>query len=250
MKYGFRLALLLLALITASRGSAMLENVLLYFPSHSPDEHGLTRWEHEGDTIGYTRPHLQPRAIWLVMHGNAGQAAQRGYMFQVLPSTDAVFILEYPGYGRRPGRPSMKSINAAAEEAYHVLRKQYGSLPLGVVGESLGSGPASHLCSLSAPPDRAVLIVPFNTLLELAREHVRYLPVSLLLRDRWDNGKALAHYRGRIDIFAAIHDEIIPVHHARSLAQALASAKYHEIPSTHNDWTAYVKVDSEAAHHE
>jgi hypothetical protein len=132
----------------------------------------------------------------------------------------------------------MQSINAAAVEAYALLRTLYPGVPIGVIGESLGSGPASYLCSLANPPARAVLIVPFDNLLSLAKEHMPFLPVSLLLRDRWDNAAALSKYAGRIDIYGALQDTIIPVNHARQLAQALPRATYHEVDCGHNDWSS------------
>jgi len=96
----------------------------------------------------------------------------------------------------------MDSINAAAVEAYALLRTLYPEVPIGVIGESLGSGPASYLCSLPDPPARAVLIVPFDNLAAVAGEHFPFLPVGLLLRDKWDNVAALAGYAGRVDIYA------------------------------------------------
>jgi len=65
-----------------------------------------------------------------------------------------------------------------------------------------------------------------------------FLPVSLLLRDRWDNAAALSKYAGRIDIYGALQDTIIPVNHARQLAQALPRATYHEVDCGHNDWSS------------
>ena len=130
----------------------------------------------------------------------------------------------------------MKAINAAAVEAFAELRKQFPGVPLGLIGESLGSGPASYLCSRDDTPDRLVLIVPYNQLVKVAKEHVRYLPVSLLMRDKWDNGEALANYKKPVEIFAATNDTVIPIHHARSLAATLPHARFHEMPCGHNDW--------------
>ncbi|PTY08706.1 alpha/beta hydrolase [Opitutaceae bacterium EW11] len=216
---------------------AMLEGTFLYFPSHGPVSSFLQPWRIDGRQLGVASTVEHPRFIWLMCHGNAGQAANRGYVRACLPPEDSVYVLEYPGYGDREGSPSMKSINAAALEAYAALRRGFPGVPVGVIGESLGSGPASYLCSLTDPPDRAVLIVPFDNLLSVAKEHLRWLPVGLLMRDRWDNAAALSHYAGRIEIFGAASDEVIPVRHARQLAAALPRATYREMPCGHNDWS-------------
>jgi pimeloyl-ACP methyl ester carboxylesterase len=179
-----------------------------------------------------------------VCHGNAGQASQRGYIADCLPGTDSVYVLEYPGYGKRAGTPSLASINAAATAAYAALRREHPSWQIAVLGESLGSGPAAYLCSLADPPGRAVLIVPFDDLLSVAKEHLPFLPVSLLMRDKWNNAACLSQYTGRIDIYGATLDEVIPAAHARNLARSLPAARYHEINCGHNDWSALVRIEN------
>ena len=222
---------------------AMLEGIFLYFPSHAAPEPGLQEWRVDGKVIGYSHTVANPRMVWLIFHGNAGQASQRGYICATLPSSDSAYVMEYPGYGARDGSPSMGSINTSATEAYAALQKLYPGVPIGVFGESLGSGAASYVCSLSNPPSRLVLVVPFDDLLSVAKEHVTYLPVSWLMRDKWDNVTALAKYAGRIDLYGALYDNIIPVQHARHLAQTLPKATYHELPCGHNEWSGLVKIE-------
>ncbi|MBC8039248.1 MAG: alpha/beta hydrolase [Opitutaceae bacterium] len=239
----FRLVVLIsmLSLLTAP-AHAMLEGSFLYFPTHTANESRLTEWKINGALVGYARTVATPRHIWLITHGNGGQASQRQYIVDLLPADSSVYVLEYPGYGLRPGKPSMKSINAAAQEAYTELRARHPGLPLGVLGESLGSGPASFLCSLPAPPDRAVLMVPYDNLLSVAKKHISYLPVGLLMRDKWDNVKALSVYKGRVDIFGAVNDTIIPIVHARNLAKSVPHARYIELPCGHGDWSHQPEV--------
>jgi pimeloyl-ACP methyl ester carboxylesterase len=225
-----------LSLLTAP-AHALLEGSFLYFPTHTANESKLTEWKINGALVGYTRTVSSPRGIWLILHGNGGQASNRQYIVDLLPADTSVYVLEYPGYGLRPGTPSMKTINAAAQTAYADLRALHPGIPVGVLGESLGSGPASFLCSSSAPPDRLVLMVPYDNLLSVAKKHINYLPVGLLMRDKWDNVKALSAYKGRIDIFGAVNDTIIPITHARNLAKTVPHARYVELPCGHGDWS-------------
>lgn len=219
---------------------AMLEGKFLYFPTHAPNQSSLGEWRIGPQLVGYCRTVDTPRSVWLIFHGNAGQASHREYIVNLLPTDASVYVMEYPGYGSRPGKPSMASINIAAREACSELRALHPELPLGVFGESLGSGPASYLCSLVAPPDRLVLMVPFDNLLSVAKRHIRVLPVGLLMRDKWDNAKALKSYRGPVEIFGALYDTVIPVTHARNLAKSIPHAHYVELPCGHNDWVAEV----------
>lgn len=218
-------------------GCAVNQRRMIFHPTHYEPEADLAPWTVDGVIMGYARPADDPEAIWLVLHGNAGQASGRGYILPGFPADDAVFVLEYPGYGSRPGSPSKESFDAAAEEAFRELRRRYPGKPVCVVGESIGSGPAARLGTVEDPPDKIVLVVPFDELAAVAAGRMPFLPVRWLLRDNWDNAEALRDYRGSIEIYGASDDEVIPVRHARELAARLDRAIYREFKGRHNDWS-------------
>lgn len=222
------------------------QQALLYFPTHDNPPNQLTPWIVRKEVFGHAREIAEPHRVWLMMPGNGGQAAHRDYILKCVGGNDAVFVLEYPGYGLRPGKPSRRSIDAAAIAAYRELRARFPQREIGVIGESLGSGPACVLAKETAPPNRIVLITPFDTLANVASEHYRFLPVRLLLRDRWDNIAALRDYKNPIAIYGAERDGIIPIAHARALAQA-TGASFTALPCGHNDWmsTGRVKLGRE-----
>jgi hypothetical protein len=192
--------------------------------------------------IGVARPVTSPHAVWLFCHGNGGQASDRAYALSSFAPDDGVYFLEYPGYGNRPGVPSAKTINAAAQAAYARLRADFPTVPVGVVGESIGSGPACTLASAVRPPDQLVLVVPFDRLDLVARDHFPGWLVRWLLVDNWDNVAALAGYRGPVEIFGAERDDIIPLPHARALAASHPAARFTIIPGGHNEWSEGGKV--------
>ena len=215
---------------------------LLYFPSHDANRSPLELWIVGEQIIGYARTRPHPRTVWLMTHGNGGQANQRAYVLAHLASDDALYVLEYPGYGLRAGEPSRTTFDAAAVEAYDALRAAFPQTPIGVIGESIGSGPASFLATLPRPPDKLVLIVPFDTLASVAAEQMPLVPARLLLLDRWDNVAALRNYAGPVDIFGARHDRIIPVAHAQRLAAVVPRARFVLLDCGHNDWSAEAGV--------
>lgn len=222
--------------LTLVLGYVLFQRKLLYYPTHHTALSGLAQWRHDGMLIGYARETPKTGNVWLLLHGNAGQASDRVYALPSFPSEDSVFILEYPGYGTRSGSPSMTTFNAAAEQAYGLLKARFPGRPVSVVGESIGSGPASVLAKHRQPPDKIVLIVPFDILSRVARHHVPFVPAELLLRDNWNNIEALRGYRGTVEIYGARDDTIIPVAHARALAASVPSAHFHELEGGHNDW--------------
>jgi hypothetical protein len=220
----------------------IFQRKLLYYPTHHQENHGLAEWRHDGQVIGFAREVPSPVNVWLMLHGNAGQASDRAYALPSFSNRDSVYILEYPGYGQRPGSPSMMALNAAARQAYELLRAQFPRTPVSVVSESIGSGPASVLATHRQPPDKVVLIVPFDTLPRVAAHHFPFLPTGLLVRDKWDNITALKGYAGPLEIFGARDDTIIPIAHARALAESKPGSKFHEIAEGHNDWAAPGRV--------
>lgn len=219
----------------ASRCSS-IERKFLFHPTHQPHNNSLTPWIKNKKVIGYTRKVESQKNVWLVLHGNAGQASDRLYVIQCFSSNDSVFILEYPGYGDRKGLPSKEAFNQAAKEGYLFLRKTYPNIPVCVVGESIGSGPASFLTSLPQKPDKLVLIVPFDSLSLVAEDHFPSILVHLILKDNWDNVEALSNFKGPLEIFGAKADTVIPVRHAKALAAAIVGSKLTIINGGHNDW--------------
>jgi pimeloyl-ACP methyl ester carboxylesterase len=86
-------------------------------------------------------------------------------------------------------------------------------------------------------------VVPFDTLKSLASEHFPILPVGLILGSSWDNIRSLQHYKGPLEVFGAVQDTIIPVAHAKKLAESVPSAIFHQIQCGHNEWSSLGRVE-------
>ena len=223
-------------------GCQALVRKLMFYPTHHAGDQGLAHWMHDAQLIGFARPVDDPQNVWLLLHGNGGQAADRRYALSAFSDRDAVFILEYPGYGQRPGKPSRASFDAAARDAYELLRQQFPGKPVCVAMESIGSGAGSTLARVPKPPDKFVFIVPFDDMKSLGHEKVSWLPAGLVLAGSWDNVESMKGYRGPVDVFGAERDEVIPVAHARRLAESLPQAKFVLLPGGHNEWASQPAV--------
>lgn len=230
------LFLLFLAYLFIAGAVYVFQRSLVFHPTHRKVDTGMQPWLEDDRQIGYVRSVNSPVGVWLVLHGNGGQAAHRDYLLEHVAEDVAVYVMEYPGYGDRPGLTSGENINRAAIDAYLSLQTRYLDLPLGVIGESIGSGPASLLGTVAQPPDKVVLLVPFDQLYRVAGSRFPWLPVKWLMRDQWDNISALKEYDGPIEIFATRDDEVIPFKHARALADAIPRARLIEMQGGHNSW--------------
>jgi uncharacterized protein len=217
-------------------GCTAIQRQFLFYPSHHDRHNDLHSWRERRNLLGYSREVANPKNVWLMLHGNAGQATDRAYALPCFANDDSVYILEYPGYGAREGNPSKASFDAAAASAYRLLKRNFPKTPVCVVGESLGTGPACVLGSQASPPAKLVLIVPFDKLARVAARHVGFVPVALFLEANWDNLRTLAAYKGPVEIFAAEQDFVVPMEHAQALADSAPAARFHRIPGGHNDW--------------
>lgn len=179
----------------------------------------------------------------IVFHGNAGTAADRSFYVEVLtPLGYRVILAEYPGYGGRGGKPGEESFVKDALETISLTHRQYGG-PLFLLGESLGCGVAAAAATNTPVKiDGIILITPWDTLLSVASAKFPWLPVRLLMKDKYDSIGNLKGYQGRIAIIGAERDEIIPIVHATSLYESLPGSKAMRVIKGvgHNDWSLRV----------
>jgi pimeloyl-ACP methyl ester carboxylesterase len=151
-----------------------------------------------------------------------------------------VWVVEYPGYGGRAGTPGKEAFIRAGREALDQLRAA-DRRPIHLLGESIGSGTASALAGeLRSGIAGLLLLVPFARLEEVAREKFPYLPVRLLLRDKFDNVAALADFTGPAVFVVATRDEVVGADQGRKLAQSYRGpGLLVELPGAgHNDHRA------------
>ncbi len=215
------------------------QNKMLYFPTKQTESAALARaadcalepWrDAHGMLIGWKRPAPHATGRLVVFHGNAGSAIDRSYYadaFGALPGGAAweVFIVEYPGYGSRNGSPGKDSFITAGRAAVENLLAT-DKRPIVLLGESIGSGTAAALAG--ALPDKiagAIMVIPFARLAEVAQEKFPWLPVTLLLRDKFDNIAALATYKRPVAVVVAENDEILGAAQGRKLHEAYAGPK-------------------------
>jgi pimeloyl-ACP methyl ester carboxylesterase len=92
------------------------------------------------------------------------------------------------------------------------------------MGRSLGSGVAVQLAA-ERPVEPLVLVTAFDSLVNVAREYFRWLPVGLLMRDRYDSVRRAAEVKVPVLVVIAGNDEIIPRQRSRALVEAFAPSQ-------------------------
>jgi fermentation-respiration switch protein FrsA (DUF1100 family) len=183
----------------------------------TPDGHRLVAW------YGKAR---QGKPTLLYFHGNAGNLADRApRIARFMGESWGVYMLSYRGYGGSTGSPSEAANVADARLAYHALLKE-GVPPASIVayGESLGSGVAVRIAAELAVAG-IILDAPFTSISEIAARAYPFLPVRLLLIDRYESTRYIGAIKSPLLILHGARDGIVPVAMGRELARLAPEPK-------------------------
>jgi fermentation-respiration switch protein FrsA (DUF1100 family) len=246
----------LLAVATVSGAMVLMEERFIYFPTGelaaTPRSAGLSyqdRWITADDGVRLHAWYLpNPEAGFTVIdfHGNAGNLGDRVYLYARWHRLGlSVYAADYRGYGRSSGTPSEDGFYRDARAAWNDLTRDLGVSATRVViaGRSLGSGPATQLAT-EVRPAGLVLESPMTSIPAMARVAYPFLPVSFLVRTRFDNLGKIASVACPLMIIHAADDEIIPPWMGRRLFETAREPKqWVSLPGNHNDFD---DVSSEA----
>ncbi len=168
-----------------------------------------------------------PLGAVLVFNGNAGNRAHRLPLGEALAEGGySVLLVDYRGYGGNPGAPTEEGLAADAEGALAYLRSRadVDSRRIVYFGESLGAGVAVRLAT-AQPPAALILRSPFTSLADIASVHYPVIPVSLLLRDRYESIDMIGGIEAPLLVIAGSADRIIPSEQSKRLYDAANEPK-------------------------
>jgi fermentation-respiration switch protein FrsA (DUF1100 family) len=183
----------------------------------TPDGHRVVAW------YGKAKP---GKPTLLYFHGNGGSLADRApRIARFMAEGWGIYLMSYRGYGGSTGSPSEAANVADARLAYHALVGE-GVPPASIVayGESLGSGIAVRIAA-EQPVAGVILDAPYTSIVDLAARAYPYLPVRLLLVDRYETARYIAAVKAPILILHGARDSVIPVEMGRQLARLAPEPK-------------------------
>lgn len=208
---------------------------LLYFPepvpAAAPGDYDLVAedvFDDRGTWQGWFLPTGTAEAITLVyFHGNGGNVSHLLPMArQWVTDGFDVLLVEYDGYGARPGQPDEATTYRNADTAWRFLTGPRGRPAHRVVlwGHSLGGGVASELAS-RVDPGLLVLDSTFTSAVDRGAEVYPFLPVRWLMRNRYDTLGRLDGLRCPVLVAHSRTDEVIPFAHGERLFAAAREPK-------------------------
>jgi len=176
-------------------------------------------------TSWYAPPQSETAPVIMFFHGNGSAVYSHHFIFSELMTQGyGVMSVGYPGYpftnmdaAEDRTKPSQDKLVRAALQNYEYLTAQ-GIAPERIVymGTSLGTGIAAQLAARK-PPSLLIMEAPFYSALDMGKRLMPVLPVQMLMKDKFQSGKALKSYSGPLIWMHGRADRIVPISQGQKL---------------------------------
>ena len=147
----------------------------------------------------------------LFFHGNAGKIDNRIYKLNEFSKMNINYLIfGYRGFSGNSGKPNEEGLYKDAKAAKLWLNnRNISDEQLILYGESLGTAIAINLAKENKFAG-IILESPFTSMTELAKKYYPYLPVNLILKDKFDSIKKINLIESPILIMHGKQDKIVP----------------------------------------
>ena len=131
----------------------------------------------------------------------------------------SLLLFNYRGYGRSEGKPGETELFADALQIYDYAARQAQGGRVAVMGRSLGSGVAVHVAA-QRPVAGVILVSPYDSIESVAKGVYPFLPISLMLKHRFDSLSRAPGIKAPLLCLVASDDRVIPRPHSERLYAA------------------------------
>ena len=163
----------------------------------------------------------------LFFHGNAGELSNRIYKLNELNKLDInILLISWRGFSGNEGSPTEEILYKDAKAAIKwVNRKEVENNKIILYGESLGTGVAVEIGKKNNF-NRIILESPFTSMENAAKIYYPYLPVKLLLKDKYNSISKIKKITTPILIMHGKKDDIVPFSMGKELFEKANNPKY------------------------
>ena len=168
-------------------------------------------------------------------HGNAGNLFNRVHKLNELHKLDInILIISWRGFSGNSGKPTEKNFYQDAQKSIEWLNsKGIESKTIILYGESLGTGVAVELAQKNIF-NSIILESPFTSMAKTAKIYYPYLPVNLLLKDKYDSINKIHKITKPILIMHGVKDDLVPYIMSVELFNKANEPKYSFFPKDDN----------------
>ena len=199
-----------------------------------PSSHGnnLKGWFHKKDLIN--------KKTLVFFHGNAGDLRNRIYKLNLIKDFDINFlIVAYRGFSGNNGKPTETGLYEDARNTLNWLAKQkIKEDQIIIYGESLGTGISIEV-SQNKKFAGIILESPFTSMVDAGKFYYPYLPVSLLLKDRYETIKKLENINSPILVMHGKNDKIVPFFMGQQVFEKANEPKFSYFPDNDDHMMDY-----------
>ena len=195
--------------------SVDIENVRI----KTSDNIELLGWYHEKN--------LKDFKTLIFFHGNAGSLENRIHKLNHFRDMNINFlIIAWRGFSGNNGNPSEQGLYEDGKSAIDwLIKKGVSEKNLILYGESLGTGVATHLAQ-NKNFAGVILETPFTSMIDAAKKFYPYIPVKLLLKDKFENYKKIKNINSPILIMHGEVDQLVPFSMGKKIYEIANEPKY------------------------
>lgn len=207
----------------------VVQRKLLFFPPQnylSPTDVGVPNMMElnlsSGTTSWWISPASDDKKVIIFFHGNGSAVFSNYHIFKdLIAQGHGVLSVGYPGYPNNAQTPSLNPsqvgiIDAAKINYQFVLDNNIAPDRIVFFGTSLGSGVASQLTAIHQP-SLLILDAPFNSIVDMGRRRIPFLPINLLMKDKFESDKALSGLDVPLIWTHGTNDQVVPMSQGQKL---------------------------------
>ena len=163
----------------------------------------------------------------IYFHGNAGSLENRIHKLNHFHEMNVNFlIVAWRGFSGNNGNPSEQGLYVDGKSAIDwLIKKGVDEKNLILYGESLGTGVATHLAQNRSFAG-VILETPFTSMIDAAKIFYPYIPVNLLLKDKFENYKKIKNVKLPILVMHGEKDQIVPFSMGKKIYEMANEPKY------------------------
>lgn len=160
---------------------------------------------------------LEKSPLIIYFGGNAEEVSHLIYESDNV-SGWSLALTNYRGYGLSTGKPNEKNLFSDALNIYNYYskREDVDASKIVVMGRSVGTGVAVYLAA-NREVEKVILVTPYDSMISVAKNHYSFLPISLILRNRFDSISRVPHINVPMLALIADNDTTIPPQLAKRL---------------------------------
>ncbi len=175
----------------------------------------------------YHNKNLNKYKTILFLHGNAGSLENRIHKINHFKDMNINFlIIAWRGFSGNKGKPTEQGLYEDARSAVRWLNSSgVEDNNIIIYGESLGTGVATEIAQ-NKKFAGIILESPFTSMIDAGKDKYPYLPVKLLLKDKYESDKKIKNINSPILIMHGKVDNIVPFHMGKKMYELANEPKY------------------------